>query len=278
MKNPRSTIATLVMIILAILLTACGGKQANPEQVAEDFVTAALQGDTATVTHLVTTEGKTFVSSMVDAVKSNFTSGSEFRIVLDETVGNTTRLAAQFDVTVTEVLTAGQETGFLTVGYAYPTNRFSSYTTELKEILSDAAYKTLTNDDYMVGWNFVSILQGITSAESQPLYTLADGLTEETLSRWLNNPPSLDQNAITSIEAIATEIAAITEGAIDISGFRQQLQPHLDTIGEHLAHTRLLRRADSQQNYRTDPARKTFVRSLPLTLHKVDGKWLIAPG
>lgn len=126
MKNPRSTLATRVMIILAILLTACGGKTADPQQVAENFITAAIQGDTATVTQLVTNEGKTFVSSMVDAVKSNFPSGAEFRIVLNETVGNTTRLAAQFDVPTTEVLAKGQDSGFLTVGYAYPSHRFNA--------------------------------------------------------------------------------------------------------------------------------------------------------
>lgn len=280
MKLNRTSLYVMLLVLVNVLLAACGGKANSPAGAASKFVDAIIKGDTGTATQLLTAEmrqhGNVVTQAAAKDIPKHVPKDGKINVTVLEEVGNTARVRVETDVTVTEVFTRNQVPGS---SYLYPFPHFTYYSDELKDILSEFAYTVLIEDDYGNKYVFRSVLDGISSASGEFLYVLLrEKLTEETFIRWLYTPPSLDRIAVASIEAIATEIAVATGGAIDLDAYRDRLRPHLDTIGEYLAYRRLIKRAASLGDLRVDPDRKTFVHSLYLTLHKVDDKWLVAPG
>src|SRR5690606_19227082 len=108
--------------------------------------------------------------------------------------------------------------------------------------------------------------------KGEALYEYLDtGPTTAALQRFLTNPPARDQTAIDAIEAIA---ASIDTQSVQLDDVREQLRTPFAALGEYLMYAPYLEPVDGQVGIST--IRKTYYRLYELTLHKVDGKWLVA--
>lgn len=104
--------------------------------------------------------------------------------------------------------------------------------------------------------------------EGEPLHPCLDTAAQE---RYLKNPPQADKAAIQAIEAIAASID--TDESIHLDELREQLRPHLAALSEYALYARYL---EADATTQIDTNRKTYTYTMPLTLHRVDGEWLVA--
>lgn len=261
MKRPRTTIPLLILA-LAAALTACG-KVDTPTQVTARFLEALRSGDSGTATQLLAPDMRQWRGFVLEAARDELPIGGKITVTLLEEVGNTAKVRGAIDMTPEQALEHAPN-----VATYYRNNR-AGY----QPLLSQATYQLLFEEEFWTGFfDITYITDRMSIQEGEPLHPYLDsGLDTAALERYLNNPPQADKAAIQAIEAIAVSID--TEESVNLDELREQLRPHLAALSEYALYARYLKADAAAQ---IDTNRKTYTYTMPLTLHRVDGEWLVA--
>lgn len=264
MKLNRTSLHVTLLVLVSVLLAACGAKADSPTQVATQYIEALRKGDSGTVTQLLTPEMRPFGAAVAQAAAADIPRDGKLHVTLVEEVGNTARLRAEVDLTVQQAA-AGDRT--INSFYRNHGNAF-------KPLLDPDTYHLLFEQEFWTGFfDTTYVSQRMPIQEGEPLYPYVDQQPDATLlQRFLTNPPARDQAAIDAIETIAGGID--TESNVQLTEIRDQLRPHYAALGEYLIYSAYLESGDGQVGISTD--RKTYFRQYPITLHKIDDKWLVA--
>lgn len=264
MKHNRTPYLALLLVLVSVLLAACGGKADSPTQVATKYIDALRKGDSGTVTQLLTPEMRQFGAAIAQAAAADIPRDGKLHVTLLEEVGNTARLSVEVDLTPDQAAAGGPTVnGF-----------YRNHGDAFKPLLDPDTYHLLFEEEFWTGFfDTTYISQRMPVQEGEPLYPYVDKQADATLlQRFLTNPPARDQAAIDAIESIAAGIDI--EGRVQLDELRDQLRPHYAALGEYLLYSAYLMPGDGQIGISAD--RKTYYRQFPITLHKLDGKWLVA--
>lgn len=264
MKLNRTSLYVMLLVLVSVLLAACGGKADTPTQVATKYVEALRTGDSGTVTQILTPEMRQFGSSITQAAAQDIPNDGKLHVTLVEEVGNTARIRAEVDLTPEQ---AAADTTSINTSYR-------SYRTAFEPLLSADTYHLLFEEEFWTGFfDLTYVADRMRIEEGEPLYPyLENGLDAAALQRYLSTPPKLDETAVNAIEAIAAGINI--EETVQLGELREELRPHFAALSEYLLYNRYLNPSDGQVGIST--SRKSYFRQYPITLHKVDDKWLVA--
>jgi hypothetical protein len=265
MKTPRRSLSLVLCILLALSSSASSKK---PTDVAEQFLVSVRDGDTGTVTKLVHPELLAFGSEIAHSLRERLPAGTPISVRLIEETGSAARVSATVELTPESVLT---------IKPSIP-DSYISYRSTFEAVLTPSAYTELFEHSYVHGFFELSeVVSGRTfrASEGEPLRTYADnGLDKATLERWLSDTPLFPRDVISELERIAAELKEVRErgDTINLDDYRTRIRKEMAATGEYLVYAHF---SISNRIYVIGtPAR--FITFVPLELHKVDGKWLVA--